>query len=94
MPIAQHVKVCGDKSPYDGDWVYWRARLGRDPTKSPRVLKLLKEQRGRCGRCGLRLMTEDVLEVHHKDGNHHHNDLTNLILMHGHCHDQAHAERC
>ncbi len=92
--IVRHVKVKGDKSPYDGDWVYWGARLGRDPTKSPRVLKLLKEQRGRCGRCGLRLMTEDVLEVHHKDGNHNNNAWPNLVLVHAHCHDQMHRERC
>ena len=61
--IVRHVKVRGDKSPYDGDWVYWGARLGRDPTQSPRVLRLLKEQQGRCGRCGLRLTTEDVLDA-------------------------------
>jgi RNA-directed DNA polymerase len=91
--IVRHVKVQGDKSPLDGDWVYWGARLGRDPTQSPRVLKLLKEQRGRCGRCGLPLTTEDGLEVHHLNGNHNDNRLTNLVLMHGHCHDQAHAER-
>ena len=74
--IVRHVKVPSDKSPYDGDWVYWGARLGRDPTQSPRVLRLLKEQPGRCGRCGLRLTTEDVLEVHHKDG--HHNNKAGL----------------
>jgi RNA-directed DNA polymerase len=33
-PIVRHVKVKGNKSPYDGDWVYWVQRLGRDPTKS------------------------------------------------------------
>ena len=35
-PIVRHVKVKGDKSPYDGDWVYWVQRLGRDPTKASR----------------------------------------------------------
>jgi len=38
MPITRHVKVKGDKSPYDSDWVYWGARLGRDPTRPKRVL--------------------------------------------------------
>lgn len=52
-----------DKSPYDGDWVYWGAQLGRYPTQSPRVLRPLKEQQGRCGRNGLRLTTEDVLDA-------------------------------
>ena len=90
----RHVKVQSDKSPYDGDWVYWGARLGRDPTQSPRVLRLLKEQHGRCGRCGLRLTTEDVLEVHHKDGHHTNNAMPNLALLHAHCHDQEHGTRC
>ena len=90
----RHVKVQGDKSVYDGDWVYWGARLGRDPTQSPRVLRLLKEQHGQCGRCGLRLTTEDVLEVHHQDGNHSNNRLSNLVLLHAHCHDQEHGARC
>jgi RNA-directed DNA polymerase len=40
-PIVRHVKVQGDKSPYNGDWVYWGERLQRDPTKPPRVLRLL-----------------------------------------------------
>jgi RNA-directed DNA polymerase len=98
-PITRHVKVRGDKSPgacpgRDGDWVYWGARLGRDPTKPKRVIRLLKEQHGRCARCGLRFMAEDVLEVHHQDGNHNNNRLANLVLPHGHCHDAAHGKQC
>jgi RNA-directed DNA polymerase len=94
MPITRHVKVRGEASPFDGDWVYWGARLGRDPTKPKRVIRLLKQQLGRCSRCGLRFTAEDVLEVHHRDGNHNNNDLTNLVLLHAHCHDVAHSIRC
>jgi hypothetical protein len=36
--VSRFVKVQGNKSPYDGDWVYWSTRLGRDPGK-PRRLK-------------------------------------------------------
>jgi RNA-directed DNA polymerase len=79
MPITRHVKVKGDKSPYDGDWVYWGARLGRDPTRPKRVIRLLKQQHGHCSHCGLRFTTEDVLEVHHADGNHHNNRPANLV---------------
>ncbi len=39
MPITRHVKVKGEASPFDGDWVYWGARLGRDPTKPKRVIR-------------------------------------------------------
>ena len=94
MPITRHIKVRGEASPFDGEWVYWGARLGRDPTKPKRVIRLLKQQHGRCPHCGLRFTTEDVLEVHHQDGNHNNNDLTNLVLLHAHCHDVAHSKRC
>ncbi len=89
--IIRHVKVIGDRSPYDGDWVYWGERMGRDPTKPRRVTKLLKQQKGRCAHCGLHFGTEDVIEVHHQDGNRKNNRHTNLVLLHGHCHDQTHA---
>jgi len=43
--------------------------------------------------CGLRFMTEDLLEVHHRDGNHHDNTPANLVLIHGHCHDEVHRTK-
>lgn len=90
-PIVRHVKVRGEKSPYDGDWVYWGVRLGRDPTKPGRVTKLLRQQQGQCKSCGLPLTTEDVMEIHHRDGNHRNNRYANLALLHAHCHDQTHV---
>jgi RNA-directed DNA polymerase len=36
-------------------------------------------------------MTEDIIEVHHKNGNRNDNYRRNLELLHGHCHDQLHA---
>jgi len=92
--IRWHRKVIGSKSPYDGDWIYWAARLGRDPSKPTQVVYLLKVQRGRCSRCGLRFTAEDLLEVHHKDKNRKNTRCLNLALLHGHCHDQAHSTRC
>lgn len=32
IPIKRHIKIKGDKSPYDGDWPYWVQRLGPDET--------------------------------------------------------------
>jgi hypothetical protein len=29
------MKVQNTRSPFDGDWVYWATRLGRDPAKPP-----------------------------------------------------------
>ena len=92
--IRRHTKVIGSKSPFDGDWVYWAQRLQRHPLKPGRVVKLLKWQRGKCEECGLPFTTEDVLEVHHLNGNHSDNRYMNLSLLHGHCHDIAHGIRC
>jgi RNA-directed DNA polymerase len=89
-PIKRHVKVQGSKSPYDGDWAYWINRLGRDPSKPKRVVTLLKRQEGCCMLCGLHFMSEDRLEVHHRNGNHNDNTPANLALLHGHCHDEVH----
>jgi RNA-directed DNA polymerase len=90
-PIVRHVKVKGDKSPFDGDGVYWGERLGRDPTKPTRVTKLLKQQHGRCEQCGLRFTTMDGIEVHHRDRDRNNNRYSNLALLHIHCHDQLHG---
>jgi RNA-directed DNA polymerase len=90
--IFRHTKVQGDKSPFDGDWLYWGARLGRDPSKPTRVVNLLKRQNGRCANCGLRFMTEDITEVHHQDRDRLNNRYDNLALLHGHCHDLVHSE--
>jgi RNA-directed DNA polymerase len=35
-------------------------------------------------------MMEDVLEVHHRDGDQRRNRRKNQVLLHGHCHDEAH----
>jgi len=84
--VTRFVKVQGDKSTCDGDWVYWSNRLGCDPSKPRRVTRLLKRQRGCCALRGLRFTTEDVIEMHHYDENHNNNTFDNLRLLHGHCH--------
>ncbi|WP_224721473.1 group II intron reverse transcriptase/maturase [Candidatus Wolbachia massiliensis] len=91
--IKRHVKVKRTKSPYDGDWVYWGNRLKKIPDKSPRVIKLLKLQQGKCGHCQLWFKNDDILEIHHIDQNRRNNMNKNLSLLHGHCHDELHM-RC
>lgn len=92
--VRRHTKVIGPKSSYDGDWVYWAQRLQRDPLKPLSWVKLLKRQCGKCEECGLRLTTQDVLEVHHLNGNRADNRYAYLSLLHGHCHDLVHARCC
>lgn len=92
-PITRHIKVKGDKSPFDGDWAYWAARVGRNPLISVRTATLLKRQKGRCNFCALLFTSSDTTEVHHRDRSRTNNRYTNLDLFHKHCHDQEHA-RC
>ena len=83
----RHAKVAGNRSPYDGDWVYWSKRQGRYPTVSPRLATLLKRQRGRCTYCGLFFQHADQLEIDHINGKRQDSRYANLQALHGHCHD-------
>ena len=87
VAITRHVKVQGNRSPYDGDWLYWSIRQGRHPRASPRLARLLKEQRGRCRHCRLFFHHEDRIEIDHRNGDRHDARFANLQALHGHCHD-------
>jgi RNA-directed DNA polymerase len=87
---TDYVKVKGDKSPYDGDLIYWSSRLGTHPEMPNRKAKLLKQQKGKCLRCGLNFQDWDVIEEDHKipkalGGR---DEYINLQLLHRHCHDE------
>src|SRR5262249_4285328 len=92
-PMTRHVKVQGNRSPYDGDWVYWSTRQGRHPNVGARLARLLKQQHGRCRRCGLFFQHDDWIEVDHSNGNHRDSRSVNLQALHGHCHDAKTGEK-
>lgn len=92
-PIRRHIKVQSNRSPFDGDWSYWATRLGRDPILPLRVTTLLKRQRGKCHFCGHLFVKEDLMELHHHDGDSSHNSYDNLRLLHRHCHDSLHRNQ-
>ncbi len=95
-PIRRHIKVKGDRSPYDGDWIYWSTRQGRHPQTPTRVAKLLKQQQGKCSDCGLYFQDKDQLEVDHIIPiSHGGKDIySNLQLLHRHCHvNKSRVER-
>jgi RNA-directed DNA polymerase len=88
--IVRHVKVKGDKSPYDGDLIYWSSRMGKHPEMPKRTASLLKKQKGKCAHCGLFFQDGDLLEVDHivptsRGGK---NEYKNFQLLHRHCHDE------
>ena len=87
--IRRYVKVKGDSSPYNGDWVYWSTRMGTHPEVSTRVASLLKRQKGKCSHCGNYFKDKDSIEVDHiipksKGGK---DIYDNWQLLHRHCHD-------
>ena len=87
--IKRYVKVKGNASPYDGNWLYWSTRMGRHPEVSASVAWLLKRQFGKCALCGNYFKDGDLPEVDHiipksKGGK---DMYENLQLLHRHCHD-------
>ena len=92
LAIVRHIKVKDRRSPFDGDWLYWAARTGRNPLLPPRVARLLKRQHGICIHCGWYFATDSLLEVHHVDHHHKNDRADNLQLVHGHCHDDIHGK--
>ena len=87
-PIKIHVNVKDIRTPFDGDWVYWSSRRGSYTGIRPILASLLKTQKRRCTDCNLYFRLEDIIEVHHVDGNHNNSSYTNLKALHGHCHDR------
>jgi RNA-directed DNA polymerase len=83
-----HIKVKGDKSPFDGDLVYWSERNSKlyDGATS----KQLKKQNHTCGHCGLKLTSDERVHLHHIDGNHNNWKPKNLTVIHESCHDYIH----
>jgi len=88
-PITRHVKVKGNASPYNGNWIYWSKRRGEYPETPTRVSSLIKKQKGICPHCGLYFTSTDTVEVDHitpksLGGK---GEYKNLQLLHRHCHD-------
>jgi RNA-directed DNA polymerase len=94
VSIRRHVKVQGKRSPFDGDFIYWATRRGKDPTLPRSLAKLLRLQSGKCRHCGLYFQAGDLMEIDHlipktlggAVG------LENCQLLHRHCHDQKTAK--
>ena len=90
VPYSENkfVNVKGDKSPFDGDLTYWSPRNSKlyDGTTS----KVLQRQNHSCSACGLKLISDERVHLHHKDGNHDNWKRQNLVAVHESCHDYRH----
>ena len=90
IPYSEHkfVNVKGDKSPYDGDLVYWSKRNSK--LYDGHTSKALKRQNHSCDYCGLLLTNDERIHLHHLDGNHNNWKANNLVAIHESCHDYLH----
>ncbi|GJD21632.1 reverse transcriptase homolog [Rivularia sp. IAM M-261] len=87
----RHIKVKGNKSPYDGDLVYWSERNSK--LYDGKTSKLLKKQDHKCGHCGLKFSSDQRVHLHHVDGNHNNWKEKNLTVVHESCHDYLHMSK-
>ncbi|NEQ83058.1 MAG: group II intron reverse transcriptase/maturase [Moorea sp. SIO2I5] len=95
IEIIRHIKVKENRSPYDGDLIYWNDRMKNHPEMTSQKGRLLKRQEGKCAHCGLTFKDGDLLEKHHiihraLGGS---NEDENLELLHLHCHDNKHGTK-
>jgi group II intron reverse transcriptase/maturase len=87
----KYVNVKGEKSPFDGDIIYWSQRNSKlyDGATS----QALKRQDHTCGYCGLKLLSDEKVHLHHVDGNHSNGKTNNLLAVHESCHDYLHMSK-
>lgn len=87
----KHVNVKGEKSRFDGDIIYWSERNSKlyDGATS----QALKRQDHACGYCGLKLLNDERVHLHHVDGNHNNWKRNNLLAIHESCHDYLHMSK-
>ena len=87
----KHIKVRGEKSPFDGDIIYWSERNSKlyDGATS----QALKKLDHACGYCGLKLLSDERVHLHHVDGNHNNWKKNNLLAIHESCHDYIHMSK-
>jgi len=87
----KHIKVTGNKTPFDGDISYWSKRNSK--LYDGNVSKAVKRQNHACGYCGLQLLGEEKVHLHHVDGNHNNWRIDNLQALHESCHDYNHMSK-
>ncbi|NUN66693.1 RNA-dependent DNA polymerase (plasmid) [Pseudanabaena biceps] len=88
---SKHINVKGNKSPYDGDIVYWSERNSK--LYDNMTSKALKRQNHSCKNCGLKFADDEKVHLHHVDGNHNNWKHKNLVAIHESCHDYHHMSK-
>jgi RNA-directed DNA polymerase len=90
LQSTKHVKIKGDHSPYDGDYVYWTNRMEKHSQYPISIRTLLKKQKFVCNLCKIRFNTGDTFEIDHiipkSQGGSIKDAYENLQLVHKTCH--------
>ena len=87
----KYINVKGEKSPFDGDINYWSERNSKLYDSETSVA--LKRQNHSCGYCGLKLLSDERVHLHHVDGNHTNWRTKNLLAIHESCHKYLHRRK-
>ena len=82
--VNGYVNTVSNKSPFDGDWIYWSKR--QDLRYQTLHYKIAQRQKYKCGRCKLYFNSFDKIELHHVDGNPKNHRYNNLLVLHRWCH--------
>lgn len=88
---SRHINVKGNKSPYDGDMVYWSERNSK--LYDNMTSKTLNRQNHSCKICGLKFVDDERVHLHHIDGNYNNRKPNNLAAIHESCHDYHHMSK-
>ncbi len=88
---GRYAKVKGDKSPFDGDFIYWSKRESK--SYNGHTSKALKKQSHKCGYCYLSFLPGEAIHLHHKDNNHSNWKSNNLVAIHRSCHQYIHMKQ-
>ena len=93
-PIRRHRKIRMNANPFDLAWdEYFEERLGwimeRDLRGKKRLLRLWRQQGGKCPQCREPITTDSGWHVHHILGGS--DKFSNLVLLHPNCHRQIHS---
>ena len=93
VPYSENkfVNVKGEKSPYDGDLIYWSQRNNK--LYDGATTRILKKQNHSCEHCGLKLTNDERVQLHHIDSNHNNWKSDNLMAIHESCHDYLHMSK-
>jgi RNA-directed DNA polymerase len=89
--LGRFVNVAGNKSPFDGNMVYWSARNSK--RYDGLTATMLRKQNHSCGNCNRKFTGTEKVELHHIDGNHNNWLFKNLKAVHQSCHKQIHSTK-